>query len=494
MRKKPLGINVLSAARQRIEWTFDSFERICVSFSGGKDSTVMLGLVADEARKRSRKIGLLFVDLEAQYARTIDHVQACLDYYADTIEPYWVALPLNLRNAVSQYEPQWICWQPDRKSSWVRNPPKSAITCERHWDWFRRGMEFEEFVPRFSDWYAQGKPMASFVGIRTQESLNRWRTIRSETKKRYADKPWTTCVADCKNTVNVYPIYDWQTEDIWRWHGKCPERPANKIYDLMYRAGLTIHQARICQPYGDDQRRGLWLFHLLEPATWAKVVARVNGANQGALYAGEKGNILGNDKVTRPDGHTWQSFAELLLSSMPAPTATHYRNKIDVFLQWWCCRGFEQGIPDETDPKMEAARMLPSWRRICKSLLRNDYWCKGLSFSQHKDKSSYARYSAIVNSKRTAGSPMDRWIAECRATGCDVPNRPTSKQLAMLTALTGGTTPEHGWKTLAKQMQCGVRAAKLRATTRDASLAIESIKAINDAMDQSKREFSCKKS
>ena len=52
----------------------------------------------------------------------------------------------------------------------------------------------------------------------------------------------------------------------------------------MHKAGLTIHQQRICQPYGDDQRRGLWLFHLIEPITWAKVVARVNGANSGALY------------------------------------------------------------------------------------------------------------------------------------------------------------------------------------------------------------------
>jgi predicted phosphoadenosine phosphosulfate sulfurtransferase len=32
----------------------------------------------------------------------------------------------------------------------------------------------------------------------------------------------------------------------------------------------------------------------------------------------------------------------------------------------------------------EAKRRAPSWRRICKVLLKNDYWCKGLSFSQTK--------------------------------------------------------------------------------------------------------------
>ena len=46
----------------------------------------------------------------------------------------------------------------------------------------------------------------------------------------------------------------------------------------MHKAGVKLSLQRICQPYGDDQRRGLWLFHLIEPETWAKVVARVNGA------------------------------------------------------------------------------------------------------------------------------------------------------------------------------------------------------------------------
>jgi predicted phosphoadenosine phosphosulfate sulfurtransferase len=93
------------------------------------------------------------------------------------------------------------------------------------------------------------------------------------------DKVYTTKVTP--SVFNVYPIYDWTTEDIWIFHAKNIDKPYNKLYELMYKAGLSIHQQRICQPYGDDQRRGLWLFHLIEPETWAKVVARVNGANSG---------------------------------------------------------------------------------------------------------------------------------------------------------------------------------------------------------------------
>ena len=100
MAKLPLGIDVLTAARQRIAKVFDDFPRIYVSCSFGKDSTVMLHLVMDEAIKRNRSVGLLFVDLEAQYKLTIDHGLELLDLYRKHLDVFWVALPLNLRNAV----------------------------------------------------------------------------------------------------------------------------------------------------------------------------------------------------------------------------------------------------------------------------------------------------------------------------------------------------------------------------------------------------------
>lgn len=394
--KRPLGIDVLTAARQRVAAVFDRFDRVCVSFSAGKDSTVLLHLTAEEARRRGRRIAVLFIDLEAQYAHTITHAERCFADYADVADPYWIALPLNLRNAVSQFEPQWLCWDPERRDDWVRTPPALAITDEQHFPFFRRGMEFEEFVPAYNHWVAAGQLTACLVGIRTQESLNRWRTIAGGRKSRFQDWSWTTWTGG--GVYNAYPIYDWQTEDVWTYHARTGT-PYNHLYDLMHAAGLTIHQQRICQPYGDDQRRGLWLFHLLEPQTWARVVARVSGANQGALYVQERGNILGNIKVTKPPGHTWQSFATMLLDSMPGPTAEHYRNKIAVFLHWYEGAGYARGIPDEADPKDEAARKAPSWRRICKALLRNDYWCKGLSFSQHKS-AAYERYQHVMRNRR----------------------------------------------------------------------------------------------
>jgi predicted phosphoadenosine phosphosulfate sulfurtransferase len=349
----------------------------------------------EEAISRGRNIGVLLVDLEAQYKLTIDYLLQCFEMYRAHIEPFWVALPLNLRNAVSMYEPQWRCWEPERRDDWVRTPPEIAITDSSYFPFFRPGMEFEEFTPAFGEWYGEGKLTACLVGIRADESLNRFRTIMGK-KACFEDKKWTTYQGGC--LYNAYPIYDWRTQDIWAYNGKSG-KPYNRLYDLMHKAGLSIHQQRICQPYGDDQRKGLWLFHIIEPETWAKVVARVNGANSGALYAQESGNILGRLKITKPEGHNWESFARLLIESMPAKTREHYDNKIAVFLKWWQDRGYSAGIPDEADVNEEAARQAPSWRRICKALLRNDYWCKGLSFSQHKS-GAYQKYLKIMKTRR----------------------------------------------------------------------------------------------
>lgn len=396
MPKRGLGIDVLTAARQRIARIFDDFPRVSVSFSGGKDSTVMLHLVAEEARRRDRTFGLLFVDLEGQYRLTIEHIERCADLYSDVAELHWCALPLSLRNAVSVFEPQWLAWDPERESDWIREPPKQAITDPSYFPFFRSGMEFEEFVPAYNEWYAQGQLCASLVGVRSDESLNRYRTLVAR-KTRWEGLAWTTWKG--AGVYAVFPIYDWRTEDVWTYHARHPDLPANGLYDLMHRAGVPLVHQRICQPYGDDQRRGLWLFHAIEPETWGKVVARVNGANQGALYAQESGNVLGNRKITRPEGHTWESFAHLLLDSLPERTAEHYRNKIAIFLRWWMDRGYPRGIPDEAHHKREASREVPSWRRVCKALLRNDYWCKGLSFSQHKSE-SYDRYTKLMKRRR----------------------------------------------------------------------------------------------
>lgn len=397
--------SVYEAACERISNAFDECPRVYVSFSGGKDSTTMLHMVMDEAIRRGRKVGVLVIDLEAQYAVTMEHIARLLDMYAEHIEPHWVCLPMLLRNAVTQFEPRWCCWDPDAREQWVREIPQHAgvVSDPSAYPFFLPLMEFEEFMVLWGVWYAQGQRTAAFIGIRADESLNRFRAVSSGDKEMLNGWRWTTRVEE--QLYNAYPIYDWRTRDIWIYHAKMRGKPHNTLYDSMHIAGLSINQMRICQPYGDDQRRGLWLYHLIEPQTWAKVVARVNGANSGALYIQETGNVTGYNRIGKPPGHTWESFSNLLLASLPPTTAEHYKAKFRVFLSGWKGRGYVDGIPDEAPKILEDKHWAPSWRRIAKVLLRNDWWCKGLGLQQPKSK-AYEQYIAMRR-ERLSALPME---------------------------------------------------------------------------------------
>lgn len=118
--------------------------------------------------------------------------------------------------------------------------------------------------------------------------------------------------------------------------------------------------------------------------------------NAVALYVQESGNVTGYRHITKPGGHTWKSYAGLLLGSLPKNTQEHYLKRFRVFIKWWRKRGYPEGIPDECPRELENKGLAPSYRRICKVLLRNDYWCKGLKFSQPKSDV----YKAFVKQKK----------------------------------------------------------------------------------------------
>lgn len=258
------------------------------------------------------------------------------------------------------------------------------------WDWFYRGMEFEEFILWFAKWYSEmlGGNTAAGIGIRSDESLNRFRTIVSDTKESYEEYTWTTrvhCKSDVLNCWNFYPLYDWRAEDDWTAVAKY-DLKFNQIYELMYKNGLSIHEQRLCQPYGDDQRKGLDQFRALEPETWEKVLNRVEGVNFGNIYC--RTSLLGNIKSEKPDNMTWEQYAVFLLESIGlyAPEVRdHYHAKICTFMEWYEKEGITlKDIPEEADSKMESAKKAASWRRIARAIEKNDFWMSRLSFGETK--------------------------------------------------------------------------------------------------------------
>ena len=427
--------DVYTAAKERIEYIFDEFEHICISFSGGKDSGTVLNMCIDEARKRKRKIGVLFIDLEAFYKKTIEFVERMLENNKDVLEPYWICLPMESPNSLSYLEPTWIWWDKEKEPIWVRPMPKKEYVINEENNplgFYKKNMPFEEFIKHFGNWYGKGEKTATLVGIRTDESLNRFRAIAG-TKSMYKDKNYSTKVN--KNVYNFYPIYDWSVEDIWTYNGKF-QKDYNKLYDLFYKAGVSIHKMRVDEPFGNEAKAGLSMFRVIEPDTWAKVVNRVSGANFGNIYSGNK---IMTAHYKLPKNHTWKSFTFFLLDTLPPEISEHYKIKFSKFIKYWVEKGcpvseehikiMEETCPDAIINTHEFSRRgkgdkevikftkvvdeIPgvdnkddvlTWRRMAMCIIKNDYTCKSLSFGMTKDltvrqKAIMEKYKNIIRGK-----------------------------------------------------------------------------------------------
>src|SRR4030042_464223 len=103
-------------------------------------------------------------------------------------------------------------WDPEKPGMWIRPKPEWAKT-EADYPFAIPGMEFEEFIVLFGEWYGQGQPCAGFIGIRAQESLHRYCAVATWEKRDQTFRGHRRTTKIVADTYNVYPIYDWRTED-----------------------------------------------------------------------------------------------------------------------------------------------------------------------------------------------------------------------------------------------------------------------------------------
>jgi len=425
-------MNVYQAAQERLKIIFQEFDNVYVSFSGGKDSGVLLNLCIEFIRstKLHRKIGVFHIDYEAQYQMTTDYVDSVMKN-DDIIENYRVCLPVRAHCATSMHQSYWIPWDREKKNIWVRALPSHCISEENHeFDFFRHGMTDYELQEKFGIWYHEKKKArrtCCLVGIRTQESLNRWRAIYSERNfKNFKNYKWTRQVNS--EVYNAYPIYDWQTSDIWIANAKFGWT-YNHLYDLFYMAGLSIDQMRVASPFNDWAIGSLKLYRVIDPNNWAKMVGRVNGVNFTGIYGGTM--AMGWNSIKLPAGHTWESYMYFLLSTLPEETRANYLDKLSVSIKFWREKGGclsddtirklkESGINltieattnyktskhpvrmeyiDEID--IAEAKEIPTFKRLCISIMKNDHLCKYMGFSLNKNemarrKNIMEKYKALL--------------------------------------------------------------------------------------------------
>jgi predicted phosphoadenosine phosphosulfate sulfurtransferase len=409
--------NVYEATQERLKFIFDNFERVYVSFSGGKDSGVLLNQVIDyvRAHKIDKKIGVQILDNEANYEYSLTFMREILNKNLDILDVYWCCMPITLPCTVSSYAIEWQCWGERDKERWIRPMPKEPyiVNIDNHpFDFFEEDMTYDAFWDGFAEWYAQGKKTANMIGIRAAESLNRFRAILNDRKETLHGQMWTK-----KNTphvYNCYPIYDWRTEDVWTAVAKF-EWDYNTLYDVFYKAGVPVHKMRVASPFMSESKSSLGLYRVIDPHTWAKLCARVQGANFIATY----GKQLGYRSFKLPKGHTWKSFVKFLLETLPKEVSENFKLRFIQSIKYWARVGQtvsdrtlnelrqsqieikENGFtphgrknklriiikkyPDHTDFLTCHNSEVASWKRFAITILKNDHTCKYMGFAPTKE-------------------------------------------------------------------------------------------------------------
>jgi len=418
--------NVYDAAIERLDFIFANFERVYLSFSGGKDSGVMLNLVIDYMRKNKidKKLGIQILDNEANYELSEQFMHRMIKNNLDILDVYWCCMPITLPCTVSSFAVDWQCWGNRDKERWIRPMSKESyiVNIENHpFDFFEEDMSYDDFWDGFAEWYSQGKSCANLIGIRTVESLNRFRAILNDKKETLDGRMWTK--KNTAHTYNCYPIYDWRTEDIWTANAKF-EWDYNKLYDVFYMAGVPVHSMRVASPFMSESKSSLNLYRVIDPNIWSRLCARVQGANFIATY----GKQLNYHSFKLPPNHTWKSFVKFLLDTLPDGVAQNFKERFIQSLRFWgrVGRGLPQEVvddlikkgvkfklngttphggnnlprvvirvpPDDLDCLDGHNSAVTSWKRFAITILKNDHTCKYLGLQPAKEQ--MARQRAIV--------------------------------------------------------------------------------------------------
>lgn len=149
------------------------------------------------------------------------------------------------------------------------------------------------------------------------------------------------------------------------------------------------------------------------------MLGRVNGVNFAGLYGNSA--AMGWRAVRLPEGMTWEKYLFFLLDTLPEDARNNYLDKLEVSVRFWREKGgclaketikklkrlnipFELGgasgyrtakLPvrmeylDDID--LPEFRELPSYKRMCICILKNDHCCKYMGLSPNKQEQERRR-------------------------------------------------------------------------------------------------------
>lgn len=356
--RKYIDKTVLEASLERVKFIFDNFENVMVSVSSGKDSTVIYNLCLSEAIKRNRKIKVFFLDQEAEYESTVKLMRSIMNH--PNVIPLWYQVPIYMTNTASSIDTMLYAW--GEGEEWIR--PKEDISIhEIKEEYPRRFYGFFEYLEKTMD------NTAFVIGLRAEESLNRYRAVMNNPG--FRDVNWSTKTKN-KTSFRFHPIYDWGFGDVWKYIGD-NNLEYNEVYDKMLMSNCSIYRSmRVSNLIHEKSFKCLADLQKLEPETYNKLVKRIGGIDVASRYA-EREYMYKVSSLPR-DFKNWKDYRNYLIET----THIEQRERVikrfdshpqteDIFKQH--CKqllmnDWENNIPIELNKGAKRDKIKEKWRNI----------------------------------------------------------------------------------------------------------------------------------
>jgi predicted phosphoadenosine phosphosulfate sulfurtransferase len=320
--------NVYEAAIERLRYVFAENDKVVVSFSGGKDSTVLAYLAIEVAEELKRPFYLFYLDQEIEYSSTTNFVDTMMKH--KWVIPLWFQVPCLLTNTSSMTQHVIDPWNPEKKNVWIRCQKQKATT---RIDWDVSGVPytfadrqmygFYGLVQCMEALFKESSSVAQVLGLRADESLDRFRAVTKNPG--IPGVPWST---KGHHHVKFYPIYDWQFRDVWIYLGR-NGLPYNKMYDYFYLKGYSSSRMRLSNLLHEKAYECIADLQEFEPKLYDKMIDRCMGIATAQEYAGRGGAIYHATKLPVRFA-SWVEYRDYLLDTLPNQEhAAAFRQRFD---------------------------------------------------------------------------------------------------------------------------------------------------------------------
>lgn len=298
----------------RLRWAYQEQQKgrwlAVVSYSGGKDSEVLLQL----ARRAAADVGLDKIDVyhvdEEFVLRWTREALERIATYPD-VRLTWLQTPYWTNCSWAGAESWILTWDPECEDRWVWPRHPLGVQCNRVQSW--------PDALRPSRVY--GQTVLALVGIRGRESrarmLSGFRCWNND-----AGMPVRAIKTD---DPAAWPLFDWHQADIWKALIEL-DMPVSSYYDLVWR--LTGHKnTRSSSVHHEFSAKEINMYWLLDPETMQRIERRVGAASAERQRRNYRALLF--ETMYPPSGYgSWREVFEALAEVIPERYAARFRKRI----------------------------------------------------------------------------------------------------------------------------------------------------------------------